>query len=229
MNDHFHVTAEPGDAVWVLQCTEHPGAMTQVEDLTDPFILREAIALVAEQADDTFLIDFKAKTESLSLTAIQWSEKECALYTANILPNKKRLGRPALAEWVLGVLHANCSDAQPEPGILGILSSDEVDPESVMGATFHLFFDSGRNMSFPRVGNKRISDILSVVPDAAALTAWLLDQGPNYYSSSGELGRLSSVQVNISSHRTRNAPAPVEKQQKSQRRRWGQSGLVPRS
>lgn len=46
----YTVTAERGadPSVWVLQCVEHPGAVSQTRDLADaPELMREAIAWVA--------------------------------------------------------------------------------------------------------------------------------------------------------------------------------------
>lgn len=60
--ESIDVTAEPIASGWLLQCVEYPGAMSQVKDLTDPFIIREAIAFVSGWAEATFLIDFAAKS-----------------------------------------------------------------------------------------------------------------------------------------------------------------------
>jgi hypothetical protein len=53
----YHVTAERGMKRWVLQCVEHPGALSEVGrlDLAAGQI-REAIAFVAGEPEDSFEI-----------------------------------------------------------------------------------------------------------------------------------------------------------------------------
>ena len=54
----FTVTAERGSRRWVLQCREHPGALSEVARLTDAEdAIREAIAFVADRPADSFDVD----------------------------------------------------------------------------------------------------------------------------------------------------------------------------
>jgi predicted RNase H-like HicB family nuclease len=56
----YTVTAEPGSrpGVWVFQCREFPGAISQSRRLADaPMLMREAIAFVAEVEESAVEID----------------------------------------------------------------------------------------------------------------------------------------------------------------------------
>ena len=57
----FTVTAERGSRRWVLQCVEHPGAISEVTRLDEAAdTIREAIAFVAQVPEESFDVDVQA-------------------------------------------------------------------------------------------------------------------------------------------------------------------------
>lgn len=57
MTTTFTVTAQRGQRRWILQCVEHPGALSEVARLSEAeTAIREAIAYVADLPADSFSI-----------------------------------------------------------------------------------------------------------------------------------------------------------------------------
>jgi len=53
----YTVEAQRGHQRWLLQCVEHPGALSEVAHLSEAeSAIREAIAYVAERAEDSFAV-----------------------------------------------------------------------------------------------------------------------------------------------------------------------------
>lgn len=47
------VSADPADDYWLLQCLEHPGAISETRDLGEaPELMREAISWVAQVPEE---------------------------------------------------------------------------------------------------------------------------------------------------------------------------------
>lgn len=54
----FTVTAQRGQRRWILQCVEHPGALSEVARLSEAeTVIREAIAYVADMPETAFEVD----------------------------------------------------------------------------------------------------------------------------------------------------------------------------
>lgn len=182
MSELLHVVAEPGLTAWFLRCVEHPDAMAEADDLSQPFTVRESVASVANMPENSFSLRFTAETDLLNLFALQSPESGTSFYDGSLRGNRKRYGRRALADWGLAVLsgHARVRNLHTPTGVRFGMS----------------LAGSGHTMPIPRAGQENVSSLLRTVSDGSELMKWMRKQHPR--RSAPRRHRLASLSLAIS-------------------------------
>lgn len=122
----YTVTAERGARVWVLQCKEFPGALSEVVRLDQADVIREAIAFVAGVPEDSVEIALEPVVDPKAtkhLTAARSKRERAAQLTAEAA-NELTLAAQTLhgsgltvrdIGWILDVSHQRAQQLVTRP------------------------------------------------------------------------------------------------------------------